>query len=718
MNQMDTARMRVEPAHARSPTTHALAQMPRSPANQMTLWLYAAAAHVLDWAERCADPELLARTSVVERYRANLDAVLPGADPARWRAAVLRWEDAATDSPFCRAAQAFDLTPIHRIAIATILLAEEDSRFGRFFANLQSSPEAQPSAETLMHILSQKAPEIGSALDLIAPLQRSGLLLELRTQGARATRPLTVPSAIWDLLRGAEQPDLPPGTAMHLAKDAARLDEMILADTVRDKLRRAAELLTAGSVDQLNLRCAPGTDTVRIAGAIARAAGRNLLMIASAGQAEAPQLTIGALAALSGSWPLFHLDPGPGETAHIPLLGAWQGPVLLALGHQGGIDNSKAIGDTDLRQSTIQIPFPERRLRLQHWSAALGDLQPDVLDQIGDRFHFSDGHLNRVARMARGMAALEGRDAVQAEDVRRASRELGRQQLERLAEPLEPVGDWNALVLPGITRHLLEELEARCVHRERLPSHLGQTRPGTVGRGVRALFTGPSGTGKTLAARVLANELGMDLYRVDLSAVVDKYVGETEKNLHQLLVRAEALDVILLLDEGEALMARRTDVRSANDRFANLETNFLLQRLESYEGIVIVTTNLPDGIDPAFQRRMDVAVPFNRPDIAERLSIWRSHLPGEHAITTDELATLAASDITGGQIRNAVRHGLSRALSDRAALGASQSREGIAREMQKAGAIPPVQERPGPRGATRLTQLASALSAHRSGGLR
>src|SRR5262249_22672904 len=142
----------------------------------------------------------------------------------------------------------------------------------------------------------------------------------------------------------------------------------------------------------------------------------------------------------------------------------------------------------------------------------------------------------------------------------------------------------------------------------------------------------------TLAAKILASVVGgrhdgMDLYRVDLAAVVNKYIGETEKNLHQVLSRAEALDVMLLLDEGDALLGARTDVKSANDRYANLETNFLLQRLENYQGIVIITTNLSENIDQAFQRRMDVVVPFFPPQPEERLRILDLHLPREHRVS-------------------------------------------------------------------------------------
>src|SRR5205823_7525236 len=173
--------------------------------------------------------------------------------------------------------------------------------------------------------------------------------------------------------------------------------------------------------------------------------------------------------------------------------------------------------------------------------------------------------------------------------------------------------------------------------------------------GVRALFTGASGTGKTLAARLLSAILQMDLYRLDLSLVVNKYIGETEKNLNQVFARAEELDVILLLDEGDALLTQRTSVQTANDRYANLETNYLLQRLESYEGILLVTTNARDRIDGAFQRRMDVIVEFHLPDPVERLKIWELHLPPEHLSDPAFLFEVAnRCHLSGAQIRNTV----------------------------------------------------------------
>jgi len=241
------------------------------------------------------------------------------------------------------------------------------------------------------------------------------------------------------------------------------------------------------------------------------------------------------------------------------------------------------------------------------------------------------------------------------------------------------------------TAHELAGLESRCRHRERLGGAVGAALAGCVNPGVRALFTGPSGAGKTLAARLLAAALNMDLYRIDLSAVVSKYIGETEKSLNQLFARAEELDVILLLDEGDALLTQRTSVQTSNDRYANLETNFLLQRLESFEGILIVTTNAGDRIDSAFERRMDVVVSFHAPDAGERWTIWQLHLPAEHRVAESLLQEVAARcPLSGGQIRNAVLHASLLALDDGQAVTSAHLHTAVAREYRKLGAMCPL----------------------------
>jgi SpoVK/Ycf46/Vps4 family AAA+-type ATPase len=303
---------------------------------------------------------------------------------------------------------------------------------------------------------------------------------------------------------------------------------------------------------------------------------------------------------------------------------------------------------------TLTVPFPNPDERERVWRSAFADAEVDDLEGLVRRYHLPTGYIRQAATLAMAHAALDARSMVSTQDVAEASRSLNRQQLDTLATRIETGVQWSDLVVNDTTAANLRELELRCHHREGLLARLGPAFQSTTNRGVRALFSGPSGTGKTLAATILASVLGVDLYRVDLSAVVNKYIGETEKNLNRVLSRAEELDVVLLLDEGDSLLGNRTDVKSANDRYANLETNYLLQRLADYQGVVVVTTNANQHIDRAFQRRIDIVVNFVPPGAAERLSIWDLHLPPDSVVTRTLLDDVAQRcSLTGGQIRNA-----------------------------------------------------------------
>jgi SpoVK/Ycf46/Vps4 family AAA+-type ATPase len=303
------------------------------------------------------------------------------------------------------------------------------------------------------------------------------------------------------------------------------------------------------------------------------------------------------------------------------------------------------------------------------------------------------GNIRRAAGLARTYAALDGRTAITDADMRQASRALNRQALDALATHLPTGGDWSHVVVAPETLGELRDLERRCRNREQLRAVVGPALGAELNCGVRALFGGPSGSGKTLAARLLATALQKDLYRLDLAAVVNKYIGETEKSLSQVFARAEELDVVLLLDEGDSLLTRRTDVQNANDRYANLETNYLLQRLETFEGILIVTTNAMGRIDGAFQRRMDVVINFQNPGCAERAAIWRLHLPPEHALDPDFLEEIAAlCALSGGQIRNAVLHAALLALDADQPIDERHLSAAIEREYRKLGELCPLRE--------------------------
>jgi SpoVK/Ycf46/Vps4 family AAA+-type ATPase len=324
----------------------------------------------------------------------------------------------------------------------------------------------------------------------------------------------------------------------------------------------------------------------------------------------------------------------------------------------------------------LELPMPEPDERRRHWCRALG--RPEVSPALVE-LRVPRGTIHRVAASlpcAHDDAPGVVLDALEAH---------GRHRLDGIARRVPPLASNETLALSDELQEEFDALLARCRHREALRGLL----PGALGpgAGVRALFKGPSGTGKTLAARHLAAALGgRPLYRVDLAATVSKYIGETERNLERVFEAAETLDIVLLLDEGDALMAGRTGVSNATDRYANLETNYLLQRLESYEGILLVTTNAAERIDAAFARRMDVTLDFALPEPLMRLRLWQAHLPPGHAVggaALDEVAVRCC--LTGGQIRNAALHATLLGLQRGGGVGMAELATALRREYRRGG---------------------------------
>ncbi|MGW0756870.1 AAA family ATPase [Streptomyces sp. NPDC002814] len=262
------------------------------------------------------------------------------------------------------------------------------------------------------------------------------------------------------------------------------------------------------------------------------------------------------------------------------------------------------------------------------------------------------GQLRRAADVAVRTAALAGR-AVRPDDVRAAVRAQNGAGLDRLARRVEPGVRWDDLVLPPTTHRRLRELALRARHREQVLGQWGMRPGGGRGRGVIALFAGESGTGKTMSAEVVAADLGMDLYVVDLSTVVDKYIGETEKNLERIFTEASAVNAVLLFDEADAIFGKRSEVKDAHDRHANIESAYLLQRMESFDGIAVLTTNLRANLDEAFTRRLDVVADFPVPDAGHRLALWDRCL-GDRLPRADDLDLAFCADrfeLAGGSIR-------------------------------------------------------------------
>lgn len=231
-------------------------------------------------------------------------------------------------------------------------------------------------------------------------------------------------------------------------------------------------------------------------------------------------------------------------------------------------------------------------------------------------------------------------------------RTMARPQLEDLAQHINATASWNDLILPELQKKILRDLIAQVRQRGKVYWEWGFASKGSRGLGVSALFAGAPGTGKTMAAEVIAKELRLDLYRIDLSAVISKYIGETEKNLRRIFDAAEAGGAILLFDEADALFGKRSDVKDSHDRHANVEVSYLLQRMEAYQGLAILTTNLKHSLDQAFMRRLRFVISFPFPDFKSRVEIWRCIFPPQIPTHNLEFDKLAQLNLAGGNIRN------------------------------------------------------------------
>ncbi|WP_280880313.1 ATP-binding protein [Streptomyces pseudovenezuelae] len=323
------------------------------------------------------------------------------------------------------------------------------------------------------------------------------------------------------------------------------------------------------------------------------------------------------------------------------------------------------------------------------WSAALGE-EPDFdLAAVVAPYHLSGDRIARAAQAARQLARFDG-TALSPAHLRLGARQQSASGLEQHARRIHPAVDWQDLVLPDRPLTQLRELALRARHRDRVLGDWRLSAGGGRGRGVLGLFAGESGTGKTLSAEVVAAELGLDLYVVQLSSVVDKYVGETEKNLERIFSEADRTDAVLLFDEADAVFGKRSEVKDSHDRYANMESAYLLQRLESFHGIALLTTNLRANIDEAFTRRLDLVVDFPFPDRHQRLALWRQSLSHVPCAGELELGPVAADfELAGGSIRSAVVTAAYLAAARDDLVTGADLLEGARREYRKAGRLVP-----------------------------
>ena len=573
--------------------------------------------------------------------------------------------------------ETFGLSAFERRILLMCAGVELDSRFRRLFTATQ---EQRHSLPTFSLALAAFEDAHWSALLPSHPL-RHWHLVEVMAGETLTASPLRIDECILHYLAGTPSSDerLRGITEPLRVVGALPTSHQAVADEVARTWARA-EGRAAWPGVQL---CGGETGSRRaVAAAACRALGLNLRLMSSAAVPHTPpelELFVHLWereAALTPSGLLLEcddLDPvdAAGESSVKRLIDTLRSPLLISLRER------RRTGERSLLW--FDVPRAAAREQLEMWKEALGSAATTLngtVEKLVSQFNLSPGDIQAAATQAldrsqgvgRGDAPVPGgrsgdsgaithaHAAVQRNELSSvlwdACRAQARPRLEGLAQRLEPAAQWDELVLPPRQKELLGQITLHVRQRARVYDTWGFGSKGARGLGISALFAGPSGTGKTMAGEVLAHELRLDLYRIDLSQVVSKYIGETEKNLRRVFDAADDGAAILLFDEADALFGKRSEVKDSHDRYANIEVSYLLQRMEAYRGLAILTTNRREALDPAFLRRIRFVVEFPFPDGAQRAEIWRGIFPAETPTEGLRIDRLARVNAAGGTIRN------------------------------------------------------------------
>ncbi|MFB7391949.1 AAA family ATPase [Streptomyces sp. NPDC056191] len=580
-------------------------------------------------------------------------------------------------------ARTFGLSPLDAHILLVALAPDVDRGFEALYGYLNDDVGRRRATTALALDLAGSGPHDPAARDRFhpgAPL-RSGGLLDVEDEDRPVPgRALRVPERV----------------VAHLLGDDTRLDAQLLglgvellppapagAEPDAATTPLGARIAAAGPVTVHLRERVPGAATDAVVAAL-RGAGRPVLRYRPECVDAAVARAVLREARLRGAAVV--VEPLPQRP----------GPLVRALASSGatvvlaGTEAPDPGWAPDAELLTLEAPDPGAMGTADLWQRELGSVESDFdLAEATAAYRLGGDQIRRAARAARALAAFEGSEPTLAH-VQHSARLVSAPLLDSHARRIRPAVGFADLVLPEEPLGLLHELTARARHRDRVLGEWRLRTGGGRGRGVVALFAGESGTGKTFGAEVVAGELGLDLYVVDLSSVVDKYVGETEKNLERIFVEVDRTDCVLLFDEADAVFGKRSEVKSSHDRYANLESAYLLQRLEAFDGIAVLTTNLRANIDDAFTRRLDVVVDFPFPDPEQRVSLWHSCLAGtpRTADVAEEITRCAEEfELAGGAIRSAAVTAGYLAAARGSAVTGEDVRAGARREYRKAGRL-------------------------------
>ena len=607
-------------------------------------------------ARRASDPQpddpfrgLYLSDEMIDRLLAGVPGVPDWSDASARLAACEQAADLAEatgrDIRLRTLADAFELGPIDVDLLVIALAADLDPRFERFFGYLNDDVgRRRPSVAVALELCGVPLTSAGDRGRLVSgPLVAGGLVLVEDEERPLPSRAVRVPDRIVAHLLGDDTADRTLDGVLRLPAELEWGDDAPVRRALgggirllylREPATGSGEAVALRGIRSLGLeavtvdlaRLAREPDAVALARLVVREARlRRGVLLATPVTTETPPGLIETLAD----------SPQPTVFVGEP---SWD---------PGWFRDLPAVAD-------VEATTTEERSEL--WRRSLGPVADGIdVPAATAQFRLRPEQVHRAAATARTQAALSPTGIITADDLAAGARAENASALDRLARRVTPEVSWDDLVLPSPPMNALREIVLRARHREQVLGDWGMRPGGGRGHGVVALFAGDSGTGKTMSAEVVAGGLGLDLYVIDLSTVVDKYIGETEKNLERIFRAAAGTNAVLLFDEADAVFGKRSEVKDAHDRYANVESAYLLQRMETFDGLAILATNLRANIDEAFTRRLDVIVDFPMPDAAHRARLWDRSL-GPRVTRGDDIDLEflgEAFELAGGGIRSA-----------------------------------------------------------------
>jgi AAA+ superfamily predicted ATPase len=586
---------------------------------------------------------------------------------------------------------ALDLDSFDCDVVVLALAPEIDLRYERIYAYLQDDVNRRrPSVDLALHLYCEDAAARLRAYARFlpdAPLPVTGVLALEGADVPLLARSLHLADDVVAYLIGGAH--VVPHTLSGVAqvwKPSSSLNDTLIPDNAADLLRRAVRTAHSDPRLRLLLRGTAGHGKRAVAAALAHELERVLLAVDLTALPVAHSLgrDLYRTAMLNNAVVYMRGIDRLDERTVGELLwrfASYPGPLILG----GGADFVPPVSMPPIGLLQVDLDTAATTNIRRRWLAAGAGTSAT---ELAERFCLPARSVVAAVASARAHASLRGLGADPTRDeLFQAARLQSARDLSRVAARVEARADWDDLVLPTSTLALLDQLCARAERRSMVLDDWGFGSKSSRGRGLTALFIGPSGCGKTLAAEVVAKTLGLDLYQIDLARTVSKYIGETEQNLERIFTAAENTSAMLFFDEADALFGKRSEVRDSHDRYANLEISYLLQRMERYDGIAILASNLRDNLDEAFTRRVALTVHFPFPDEPARGRLWEQVWPSPQLkpkdIDWNALAT--RYPLSGGQIQNAAVSAAYRAAADSRAISRADVLESIRAEFLKLG---------------------------------